>query len=158
MATLDDLFGKKTGSQRWMKFENEGEAFLLVQTDEPKRVPQRGPNGGITWLVQKAEGDKYKPVEADASFDESDYNNAFKPDGNIVIPARVLAKKLKDGSPDPAHEEFDTDWELTKDQAEKFRDAMLDSGVPAEAGTRYAVKLLSRAKKPYTYSVKIVQA
>jgi hypothetical protein len=158
VATLDDLFGKKTSGQRWMKFENEGEAFLLVQTDEPKRVPQRGPNGGITWLVQPAEGDKYKPVEADANFNESDYNNAFKPDGNIVIPARVLAKKLKDGSTDPAHEEFDTDWELTKDQVEKFRDAMLDSGASAEAGTRYAVKLLSRAKKPYTYSVKIVQA
>lgn len=157
MATLDDLFGKKSGGQRWMKFENEGEAFLLVQTDEPKRVPQKNANDEVVWLVQVNEGDKYKPM-GEGTFDADTVANAFKPDGNIVIPARVLAKKLKDGSTDPAHEEFDTDWELTKDQAEKFRDAMLDSGVPAEAGTKYAVKLLSRAKKPYTYSVKIVQA
>ena len=157
MATLDDLFGKKTGSQRWMKFNEEGEAFLLVQTGEPKRAPQVNDTGRLVFLVQVNVGDRYKPM-AEGTFDPETVQNSFKPDGNIVIPARVLAKKLKDGSTDPAHEEFDTEWELTKDQAEKFRDAMLDSGVPAEAGTRYAVKLLSRAKKPYTYSVKIVQA
>lgn len=156
MATLDDLFGKAEGNRRFMKFDVEGEAFLLEQTDEPKLVPQKGPNGRKIWLVQDAEGDKYRPVEEDSSFDESDYNNAFMPDKNIVIPARVLAKKLKDGSTDNSHEPFDTEWELTKDQREKFREAMLDSGQSAEAGTKYAVKLLSRAKKPYTYSVKIL--
>lgn len=156
MATLDDLFGKPAGSQRYMKFENEGEAFLLEQTAEPKLVPQKGPNGRKIWLVQDAEGDKYRAVEEDSSFDESDYNNAFMPEKNIVIPAKVLAKKLKDGAADPSHEPFDTEWELTKDQREKFREAMLDSGQSAEAGTKYAVKLLSRSKKPYSYSVKIL--
>ena len=33
---------------------------------------------------------------------------------------------------------------------------MLDAGVPAEDGTKYVVKLLSKDKKPYTYSVKIL--
>lgn len=155
MATLDDLFGKAEGNRRFMKFDVEGEAFLLEQTDEPKLVPQKGPNGRRTWLVQDAEGDKYQPKE-EGTFDPDSVHNAFLPDKNIVIPAKVLAKKLKDGSTDGSHEPFDTEWELTKDQREKFREAMLDSGQSAEAGTRYAVKLLSRAKKPYTYSVKIL--
>lgn len=155
MATLDDLFGKPAGEQRWMKFENEGEAFLLEQTAEPKLVPQKGPNGRNTWLVQVNEGDKYQPKE-EGTFDPDSVHRSFMPDKNIVIPAKVLAKKLKDGAADPTHEPFDTDWELTKDQREKFREAMLDSGQSAEAGTKYAVKLLSRAKKPYSYSVKIL--
>lgn len=155
MATLDDLFGKAEGNRRFMKFDVEGEAFLLEQTDEPKLVPQKGPNGRNTYLVQESEGDKYQPKE-EGTFDPDSVHNSFMPDKNIVIPARVLAKKLKDGSTDNSHEPFDTEWELTKDQREKFREAMLDSGQSAEAGTRYALKLLSRAKKPYTYSVKIL--
>lgn len=155
MATLDDLFGKPAGDQRWMKFENEGEAFLLEQTGEPKLVPQKGPNGRNIWLVQVNDGDKYQPKE-EGTFDPDSVHRSFMPDKDIVIPAKVLAKKLKDGAADPTHEPFDTNWELTKDQREKFREAMLDSGQSAEAGTKYAVKLLSRAKKPYSYSVKIL--
>lgn len=157
MASFDDLFGGGNGGsgRRFMKFENEGEAFLLVQTGEPKLVPQKNQNGEIVYLVQVNEGDKYKPM-GKGTFDEDTVANAFMPEKEIVIPARAVGKKLKDGSKDPDFEEFDTDWELTKDQKEKFKEAMLDAGVPAEEGTKYVVKLLSRKDKPYKYSVKIL--
>lgn len=157
MATFDDLFGKGSGSgKQFIKFENDGEAFLLEQTGEPKKVDQRGPKGGTIWLVQESEGDKYKPVEETKDFDESDYNNAFKPK-NIAVPVKVIGKKLKDGSKDEGFEPFETLWELsTGDQEAKFKDAMLDAGVPVETGTKYVLKRLDSTKKPYTFSIKIL--
>jgi hypothetical protein len=158
MATFDELFGGSgTGGQRWMKFDNEGEAYLLEQAGEPKLVDQKDANGDVTWLVKLAGADKYKPMAA-GTFDPDgeDVENAFKPEKEIHIPVKAVAKKLKDGTADPNHEPFDTTWELTKDQRPKLKEAMLDANVPAVVGTKYVVKLLSRSKKPYTYSVKIL--
>ena len=156
MATLDDLFGNKNdGSKRFMKFENDGEMFRLVQTDEPKLVPQKNPQTGKnTWLVQVNEGDKYQPKD-EGTFNEDEVHNAFMPNKNIVIPVRVVGKKLANGSKDENFEEFDSEWELTRDQTPKFKEAMLDTGVAAEAGTIYLLKRLSSKQKPYTYAIKM---
>jgi hypothetical protein len=156
VATFDDLFGSNSSGKRYIKFENDGEAFLLEQTGEPKKVDQRGPKGGTVWLVQEREGDKYKPVEETRDFEESDYNNAFKPK-NIAIPVTVVGKKLKDGTKDEAFEPFETTWELsTGDQEAKFKDAMLETGASAEAGTKYVLKRISSATKPYKFSIRIL--
>lgn len=157
MATLDDLFGNNNGGgRRFMKFNEDGESFLLVQTGEPKRVPQKNPQTGKnTWLVQRNDGDKYQPMD-EGTFDEDEVENAFMPEKEIVIPVQVVAKKLKDGSKDPAHEVFETEWMLTRDQKDKFKDALMDSGANAEAGAKYVLKRLNSTKKPYTYSVKIL--
>lgn len=158
MATFDDLFGGKSSGQRFMKFEKEGESLLLEQTGEPKRVPQLGPNDKPTWLVKLVGAPKYKPME-EGDFDpddESEVENAFQPEKEIVIPVRVVGKKNADGSKDEDFTPFDTDWEVTKGQKDKLKDAMLEASAPAEKGTKYVVKLLSRDKKPYTYAVRIL--
>lgn len=154
MATYDDLFNQSSG-KRYMKFENDGESLLLVQTDEPKLVPQKNNEGKTVYLVQVSEGDKYKPMTKD-QFDEDEVENFFTPKV-VSIPVTVAGKKLKDGTKDDSFEPFDTNWELNQDQEKKFKEALLDTGLPAEAGTKYAVKRLSSKSKPYTYSVKIIE-
>lgn len=160
MATYAELFGKKSsGASAFVKAGEEGETLLMVQTDEPKQVPQQIEVNGKRvnkWLVQPAEGDKYKVVGETADFDESDYNNAFQPDGDLHIPVRVVAKKLKNGEVDKTFEPYDATWDLgAGDQMEKFQDAMMESDVPAEKGTKYARKLLTTKVKPYKYSIKM---
>lgn len=159
MATFDDLFGNK-GGKKFIKFEEVGETLLFVQTGEPKRAPQKNnKTGKNVWLVKFASEAKYKPMD-EGDFDEDDptVENAFQPQGQLVIPVQVAGRKKKDGTPDGDFEPFEADWEVTKDQEPKLKDSMLETGLPASPGTRYAVKLLSRAEKPYKYAVKTLPA
>jgi len=157
MATLDDLFGNKSSDRRFMKFENDGEELLLVQTGEPKRPPQRNrKTGKNVWLVQMASDDKYKPMD-EGTFNEDEVENCFQPKGEIHIPVKVAGKKFKDGSKDEDFEPFETVWELTKDQEPKLKEAMMDTGTPAQPGTKYILKRLDSTVKPYVYAVKILK-
>jgi len=158
VATIDDLFPAPAGSKKYMKFNEEGEALLLVQTGEPKLVPQKNQQGQNVWLVKFADADKYQP-KGEGTFDPDDENveNAFQPDREIVIPVEVVGKKLKNGSKDDGFESFKTDWEVTKDQREKLKEALMDASSPAEEGTKYVVKLLSKQNKPFKYSVKVLE-
>lgn len=156
MATYDDLFKRDSG-KRYMKFENDGESFLLVQTGEPRLVPQRNRDTNeIIYIVQVEEEGKWKRMSKE-DFDEDEVFGIYQPK-NVLIPVTVVAKKLKDGTKDESFESFDTDWELNQDQEKKFKEALLDTGLPAERGTKYAVKRLSSSTKPYTYSVKILES
>lgn len=157
MATFDDLFGGSTSGKRFIKFEEVGESFLLEQTADVKRPPQKNQKTGKTvWLVQVNKGDRYKPMD-EGDFDADEVENCFKPEAEIHIPVRVLAKKDKQGKAVDGFEQFDTDWELTRDQKDKLKEAMMDVGLPAEPGQKYAVKLLSKSEKPYKYSVKMLE-
>jgi hypothetical protein len=154
LATYDDLF-KQSSDKRFLRFENDGESFLLVQTGEPNLVPQRNQDGKIVFLVQTTVGDKYKPMTK-GSFDEDEVANFFTPKV-VSIPVTVAGKKLKNGDKDEDFEPFNINWELTQDQEQKFKEALLDTGLPSEAGTKYALKRLSSKSKPYTYSIKIIE-
>jgi hypothetical protein len=157
MASYDDLFGKKSGGDRkFMKFEADGEAFLLVQTGEPKMVPQKR-NEKVVHIVKFEENPKGKPMAFDEYDPDADNVEWVIKPKDIEIPVRVIAKKDSAGKKVENFEPFDSVWELNQgDMEAKFKDAMLDAGVAVEEGTKYALKRLDSKKKPYTYSVKIL--
>jgi hypothetical protein len=159
VASFDDLFGKKSddsGVQR-MRFDEAGEAFLLVQTGEPKHVSQKNKDGEVIHIVKMESWPKGKPLPvSEYDPEDADLEWVVKPK-DIVIPVKVLAKKDRAGKKIEDFEPFDTDWKLGRDEREKFKDAMLDAGVEVTEGTKYARKLLTKpAKGPYTYSIKIL--
>lgn len=163
MATYADLFGdpnapKATGgSQRWLKFEQVGETFLLQQTGEPKQVPQQV-DKKVKWIVQAYEGAAWKPM-GEGTFDPEKVAGSYQPDEkDIEIPVTVVGKKDSKGQKVEDFEPFDTVWELKNgDTLDKFKAELLDTGHPAAPGTLWAYKQLSKSTKPYQYSVKIVK-
>jgi hypothetical protein len=158
---FDELYGKTGGNsdKRWIKFENEGDTFLLEQIDEPKLVTQKNQKTGKDkWLVQVNESDKYKVMD-EGDFDPDEVHNSFMPDKDIEIPVRVLGKKLPNGDKVEDFEPFDATWELRNgDMQDKHMEAMMETRAAAEKGARYTVTLLSKSVKPYKYSVRMKAA
>lgn len=162
MATYADLFGdpnapKAPKGGRWIKFENVGETFLLQQIGEPKDVPQQV-DGKTKWIVQAYEDAPWKPM-GEGTFDPEKVAGSFLPDDkDWEIRVRVVGKKDAKGVKVEDFEPFETTWELKNgDTLTKFQAELLDTGAEIGDGTLWAWKQLSKAKKPYQYSVKIVK-
>lgn len=144
MATFDELFGKKSGGGKYLKWENVDDAFYMVVTGEPDgRYPQRDfKTGKGKFLVKLADAAKYKPMrEGEFDPDSEDVENYFALT-TLMIPVKVFRKVLPTGQDDETFEEFETEWILTDEQTEKLKDQMLETKVPIEAGTIIADKLL----------------
>jgi hypothetical protein len=162
MASYEDLFGTNGaatgGSGRWMKWENDGEAFLFQQTEEPVVSDQMTDDKKVKWLVRMVEGGKVKPM-GEGEFNPDQVDGAWKPkEKDVTIQGRVLGKKDKDGKKVEPFEPFDAAWELKAgDFLAKLQAEMRDTGHPAAPGTVWALKRLSSETKPYQYSVKIVK-
>jgi len=163
MTTYADLFGdpnapqKPKSDQRWIKFDEVGETFLLQQTGDPEQVPQKV-DGKVKHIVQAYEKAPWKPM-GEGTFDPEKVAGSFiPPEKDVEIPVRVVGKKNKDGSKVEDFEPFDTTWELKNgDSLEKFKAELLDTEASIGEGTLWAYKQLSKAKKPFQYSVKIVK-
>lgn len=163
MATYADLFGDpnapkaKAGGQRWIKFEEVGETFLLQQIGDPTPVPQQV-DGKTKWIVQAYEKAPWKPM-GEGTFDPDKVAGCFLPDEkDWEIKVRVVGKKDSKGAKVEDFEPFETTWELkTGDTLTKFQAELLDTGAEIGDGTLWAWKQLSKAKKPYQYSTKIVK-
>jgi len=163
MATYADLFGDpnapkvKSSDQKWIKFEEVGESLLLLQTGEPKQVPQKV-EGKVKWIVQPYDGAKWQPM-GEGTFDPEKVAGSFLPDEkDVEIPVRVVGKKNSKGEKVEGFEPFDATWELKNgDTLDKFKEELLDTEATIGEGTMWAYKQLAKVKPRYKYSVKIVK-
>jgi len=163
MATYEDLFGSNGsanggGSNRWMKWDNDGETILFQQTEEPEISEQKMDDGKVKWLVRMVPNGKVKAM-GEGDFNPDAVDGAWKPkEKDVTIKGRALKKKAANGDLVESFEPFDTVWELSSGNfLAALQAEMKDSGHPATSGTIFALKRLDSTKKPFTYSVKIVQ-
>lgn len=155
MATFDELFGKaETGN--YLKWNEVGDSFAMEVTGEPNpKAPQKNfSTGKIKFLVQKNEGDKWQPMD-EGTFDPDVVHGSFMAT-QIAVPVRVYQKKTKAGLVED-FEAFDTTWELTKEHTEKLKEAMAETQIPLQKGTKVNVTFLIDGK-PRKFSVKMKAA
>jgi len=159
VASFDEIFVKKSGGSKFLKFTEDKETFLVQQTGEPEARDQKNAKGQVVYLVKMKEAPKYKPMGAD-EFDEDSENveNFFKPDPEYVVPVRIIGHKDAKGEAVEDQVGSDVTWDTSAgDTFAKLKDAVLEEGVGLEVGAVYAVKRLDSKAKPYTYSVKVIK-
>lgn len=163
MATFDDLFGKKQG--KFIKWNEEGETLIFQVTGEPDaNHPQRDfRSGKRKFLIEtdekKPDGkNKWKPALED-EFDPDALKEkelGFFALTQLMIPVRVVAKKDKNDAPVQDWEPFDAEWELSDQQKERLKEAMMeDRSIPLAPGTIIGDKLIDNSSKPKKHAIKL---
>lgn len=157
MATFDDLFGKKSSDQKYIKWSQIDEALYMVVTGEPDpRHPQIDfKSGKKKYMVQVNADSKWGPKQ-DGEFNPDHVENYFELTC-IKVPVKVFRRVLPNGEDDASFEEFEADWIPTQDQEEKLKDQMLETRIPLSEGTVVAVKYLLDGK-PRKYMVRLAES
>lgn len=163
MATFDDLFGKKSGG-KYIKWNAVGEMLIFqVNGEVDAAAPQKDfRSGEKKYMVEteekKPDGkNKWKPMlESQFSPETQEEKDlGFFPLTQIEIPVTVVGRKLASGETDDTHEPFDGTWELTDQQKERLKEAMMeDRDIQLVPGTIIAVKWIDDGK-PRKYAIKL---
>jgi len=73
-----------------------------------------------------------------------------------MIPVKVVARKLPDGTTDAGFESFDSKWELSDQQKDALKLAMMeDKSLQVGHGTICGVKCIDFNSKPRKYAIKL---
>lgn len=160
MASFDDIFNPRGGGKsKFLKFTEDKETYLVQQSGEPIESPQKNEKGKLIYLVKLTTWPKYKPV-AEGEFNENDENfeNAFQPDPNYHFPVQIVGhKNAKGESLDDFDPAVEVNWDTSAgDTFNKLKDALMEAERGPEIGTLYAIKRIDSKKKPYTWSVKVI--
>jgi hypothetical protein len=166
LATFDDLFGKKSG--KFIKWNEEGETLIFQISGEVDAAhPQRDfKSGSRKFLVEtdekKPDGkNKWKPM-LETEFDPAvleEKELGFFALTQIMIPVKVVGKKGKNNESVAGWEAFDAKWELSQNQEERLKEAMMeDRSIQLVPGTIIGAKLIDMSSKPRKYAIKLKAA
>ena len=162
MATFDDLFGKKG---KYIQWRAEGETLIFQLLGEPDGSwPQRDfKSGERKFMVETEEKkpvgmNKWKPM-TESQFDPAALEEkelGFFALTTVMIPVKVVARKLPDGTTDAGFESFDSKWELSDQQKDALKLAMMeDKSLQVGHGTICGVKCIDFNSKPRKYAIKL---
>lgn len=162
MATFDDLFGKKG---KYIKWNAEGETLIFQLLGEPDgSYPQRDFKSGEKKFLVETEEKKPDGKNKWAPMTESQFDPAALGEKGlgffaltmVMIPVKVVARKLPDGTPDPKFESFDAKWELSDQQKDALKLAMMeDKSLQVGHGTICGVKCIDYNSTPRKYAIKL---
>lgn len=163
MATFDDLFGKKSGDKKYMKWNAVGDTIIVQLLGEPYQTPQKEFKTGkkkfmVETTEKKPDGKSKFTVLTEDKFDPEALEEKglrFWALTQIAVEVRVVAYKNANGEADPNHEPFETTWELNPEQEEKLKEAMMeDRSLQVGAGTIGGIKWIG-GDKPRKYAIKL---
>lgn len=152
---FDELFGK-TETGTYLKWNEVGDAFAVELLAEPDpKYPQKNFSTGKTkYLVREVAGGPWKPKD-EGTFDPDQVDSSFMATV-IAVKVNVYQKSTKAGKVDD-FEPFETLWELSKEQTEKLKEEMVETGISFGKGTKANIKFLIDST-PRKFSVKLKAA